>query len=57
MLSNPTLSVALVGARTGGEVEANMGALNVEFSEVTLKAIARLFERYGIDTQPAIWVE
>jgi len=57
VLSNPALSVALVGARTAGEVEANMGALNVEFSEAALKAIDAVFERYGIDTRPAIWVE
>jgi aryl-alcohol dehydrogenase-like predicted oxidoreductase len=57
VLSNPTLSVALVGARTAGEVEANMGALEVEFSEATLKAIDMVFERNGIDTRPAIWVE
>jgi len=57
VLSNPALSVALVGARTAGEVEANMGALDLEFSEATLKAIDAVFERYGIDTRPAIWVE
>jgi aryl-alcohol dehydrogenase-like predicted oxidoreductase len=57
VLSNPALSVALVGARTAGEVEANMGALDVEFSEAALKAIDAVFERYSIDTRPAIWVE
>jgi len=57
VLSNPALSVALVGARTASEVEANMGALNVEFSEATLKAIDAVFDCYGIDTRPAIWVE
>jgi len=57
VLSNPALSVALVGARTASEVEANMGALDVEFSEAALKAIDAVFERYGIDTRPAVWVE
>jgi aryl-alcohol dehydrogenase-like predicted oxidoreductase len=57
VLSNPALSVALVGARTAGEVEANMGALKVEFSEATLKAIDMVFDRHGIDTRPTIWVE
>lgn len=57
VLSNPTLSVALVGARTAGEVEANMGALEVEFSDDDLRAIDAAFERYQVDTRPAIWVE
>ncbi len=57
VLSHPVLSVALVGARTAGEVEANMGALDVEFSEETLNAIDRVFERYQVDTRPDIWVE
>ena len=57
VLSNPTLSVALVGARTAGEVDANMGALEVEFSEADRQAIDMVFERYSIDTRPAIWVE
>src|SRR5262245_37292260 len=39
VLSNPTLSVALVGARTASEVDANMGALDVEFSEPDRQAI------------------
>lgn len=57
VLANPTLSVALVGARTAGEVDANMGALEVEFSEADLRAIDAVFARHHIDTQPDIWVE
>jgi aryl-alcohol dehydrogenase-like predicted oxidoreductase len=57
VLSNPVLSVALVGARTAGEVDANMGALNVEFSQADLQAIDTVFARHGVDTQPDIWVE
>jgi hypothetical protein len=34
-----------------------MGALNVEFSEAALQAIDMVFERYGVDTRPAIWME
>lgn len=56
-LSNPVLSVALVGARTAGEVEANMGALDVEFSQDDLRAIDAIFERYHVETRPDIWVE
>jgi aryl-alcohol dehydrogenase-like predicted oxidoreductase len=57
VLSHPTLSVALVGARTASEVDANMEALEVEFSEADRQAIDMVFERYGIDTRPALWVE
>ena len=57
VLSNPALSVALVGARTAGEVEANMGALDVEFSDDTLQVIDAVFDRYNVDTRPNIWVE
>jgi aryl-alcohol dehydrogenase-like predicted oxidoreductase len=57
VLSNPVLSVALVGARTAGEVDANMGALEVEFSEADRNAIDAVFARHRIDTRPDIWVE
>jgi aryl-alcohol dehydrogenase-like predicted oxidoreductase len=57
VLSNPTLSVALVGARTPAEVEANIGALQVEFSSAERQAIDAVFARHNIDTQPDIWVE
>ena len=57
VLSNPVLSVALVGARTPAEVEANMGALDVEFSDDQPKAIQAVFDRNHVDTQPDIWVE
>jgi aryl-alcohol dehydrogenase-like predicted oxidoreductase len=57
VLSNPVLSVALVGARTAAEVDANMGALDVEFSEADLQAIDMVFTRHSIDTRPDIWVE
>ncbi|MCH7566879.1 MAG: aldo/keto reductase, partial [Nitrospirae bacterium] len=39
VLANPVLSVALVGARTPGEVEANVAALEVEFDADALQAI------------------
>jgi len=54
VLSNPVLSVALVGARTPAEVEANMGALDVEFSDDQPKAIQAVFDRNHVDTQPDI---
>ncbi len=57
VLSNPVLSVALVGARTAGEVEANMGALDVEFSDEHLRTIDAVFAQHNVETRPDIWVE
>jgi aryl-alcohol dehydrogenase-like predicted oxidoreductase len=57
VLANPVLSVALVGARTPGEVEANMAALDVEFDADALQAIDAVFDRYEVDTKPDVWVE
>ena len=57
VLSNPTLSVALVGARKPEEVEANMGALGWSLSEAELTVLDAAFNRYGVDTRPDVWVE
>ncbi|MCZ6635966.1 MAG: aldo/keto reductase [bacterium] len=57
VLSNPTLSVALVGARKPEEVEANMGALGWSLSEAELTVLDAAFDRYGVDTRPDVWVE
>jgi aryl-alcohol dehydrogenase-like predicted oxidoreductase len=57
VLANPVLSVALVGARTPGEVEDNMAALDVEFDAKALQAIDAVFARYEVDTKPGVWVE
>ena len=57
VLANPAVSVALVGARTAEEVEANMGGVGVTLTEEDLKAIDDAFERHGVDTRPEVWVE
>ena len=57
VLSNPTISVALVGARKPEEVEANMGALEWSLSEAELAVLDAAFDRYGVDTCPDVWVE
>jgi aryl-alcohol dehydrogenase-like predicted oxidoreductase len=57
VLSNPVLSVALVGARTPAEVEANLGALDVSLSRDEHVAIDAVFSRHGVDTRPPVWVE
>lgn len=57
VLSNPVMSVALVGARKPAEVEANMGALGWSLSEEDLAGLDAAFERHGVDTRPDVWVE
>jgi aryl-alcohol dehydrogenase-like predicted oxidoreductase len=57
VLSNPVISTALVGARKPEEVELNMGALELTLSDDDLQAMDAVFEKYGVDTQPDIWVE
>lgn len=55
--SHPAVSVALVGCRSPQEVEENAGALGWAISDADLAEIDRVFERHGIDTAPATWIE
>ena len=57
VLSNPAISVALVGARKPEEVEANMGALDISLSDSEKEEMDAVFAGHGVDTQPDIWVE
>ncbi len=57
VLSNPVISTALVGVRKPEEVVSNMGALELTLSEDDKCAIDAIFEHYGVDTRPDIWVE
>jgi aryl-alcohol dehydrogenase-like predicted oxidoreductase len=57
VLSNPVTSVALVGARNPREVEANLGALGWTLTEADRAEIDAVFDAYGIDTCPDVWVE
>ena len=57
VLANPVLSVALVGARTPEEVEANLAAVDVEFDEDALRAIDAVFERHEVNTKPDVWMD
>ncbi|MBI4640931.1 MAG: aldo/keto reductase [Candidatus Tectomicrobia bacterium] len=56
-LSNPTLSMALVGARKPEEVEENMGALGWNLTETDKQEVNSIFEKYQIDTAPNVWLE
>ena len=57
VLSNPAVSVALVGTRTIKEVEDNMGVLDWALSAADLAEIDQVFDRYGVDTHPDIIID
>ena len=57
VLSNPVVSVALVGARTPAEVEANTRAPELTLSNDDKQVIEAVFARHGVDTRPDIWID
>ena len=57
VLSNPAVSVALVGTRTAQEVEANVAGLEWALSGADMERINAVFERYGVDTRPDIVID
>ncbi|MCZ6886855.1 MAG: aldo/keto reductase [Gammaproteobacteria bacterium] len=57
VLSNPVVSVALVGARTASEVQANLGAVDLKLSAEDKAAIDAVFTEHDVDTQPSSWVD
>lgn len=56
-VSNPAISVALVGCRTPREVEDNVGALGWSISEADMAEIDAIFARHGVATSPSYWIE
>ena len=57
VLSNPAVSVALVGTRTVQEVEDNVAGLEWALSGVDMAQIDEVFSRYGVDTHPDIVID
>ena len=57
VLSNPAVSVALVGTRTVQEVDDNVSALEWALSGVEMGQIDEVFARYGVDTHPDIVID
>ncbi|MCY3901588.1 MAG: aldo/keto reductase [Caldilineaceae bacterium] len=57
VLSNPVVSVALVGFRRPAEVEEGAASLNWSLDEETLEEIDAVFAKHGVDTAPSAWVE
>jgi aryl-alcohol dehydrogenase-like predicted oxidoreductase len=56
-LSNPAISVGLVGCRQAAEVEENLGALGWSISAADMAAIDAIFARHGAMTTPPGWLE
>lgn len=57
VLSNPVVSVALVGFRRPAEVEEGAASLDWSLDEETLEEIDAVFAKHGVDTAPPAWVE
>ena len=57
VLSNPLVSVALVGFRHTKEVELNLEGLDWSIKQTDLARIQSVFEKHGVETAPDIWVE
>ena len=57
VLSNPAVSVALVGTRSVLEIENNMEVLNWALSDVDMAEIDQVFAKYGVDTSPDIVID
>ena len=57
VLSNPAVSVALVGTRTVQEVEDNVAGLEWALSAAEMEQIDEVFARHGVDTHPDIVID
>lgn len=57
VLSNPVVSVALVGFRRPVEVEEGAASLDWSLDQETLDEINAVFDKHGVDTAPPVWVE
>jgi hypothetical protein len=57
VLSNPVVSVGLVGFRRPSEVESSLGALEWSLSPQDHVAIQSAFQRQGVDPAPPVWLE
>ena len=56
-IQHPAVSTALVGCRTVGEVEDNVGAIGWTLDDTDLAEIDAIFAEHQIDTTPDFWIE
>jgi len=57
VLTNPVVSVGLVGFRNPAEVEASLGALDWSLSLGEISEIDAIYRRHGVDEAPPVWLE
>jgi aryl-alcohol dehydrogenase-like predicted oxidoreductase len=57
VLSNPAVSVALVGTINTQELEENLGVLEWAISEEDMRRIDGVFDKYGVDTHLPMLVD
>jgi aryl-alcohol dehydrogenase-like predicted oxidoreductase len=57
VLSNPVVSVALIGFRKPAEVEASLGGLDWSLDADDMAEIEAIFEKHGVDVAPPVWLE
>jgi aryl-alcohol dehydrogenase-like predicted oxidoreductase len=57
VLSNPAVDIALVGARTAAEVEADLSAADFVITDDLKKEIDEVFQKHGVNTRPDAWVD
>ena len=56
-MSNPAVSVALVGTRSVEELEDNLAVMEWALSGNDMAEIDEVFDRYGVDTHPDIVID
>jgi aryl-alcohol dehydrogenase-like predicted oxidoreductase len=57
VLTNPAVSVGLVGFRRPEEVDGALGALDWSLSSAEQQQIDAAFARHGVDPAPPVWLE
>ncbi|CAN5748483.1 aldo/keto reductase AkrN [soil metagenome] len=57
VLSNPVVSVGLVGFRRPAEVDASLGALDWSLSLDEIKEIDAIFQKHAVEPAPPVWLE
>jgi aryl-alcohol dehydrogenase-like predicted oxidoreductase len=57
VLSNPAVSVALIGFRRPEEVRASLGGLDWSLSPEERAEIDAIFEKHQVDVAPPVWLE
>ena len=56
-MSNPAVSVALVGTLNTQELEENLGVLDWALAGEDMRQIDEVFARYGVDTHPPQYID